>query len=92
MTSHLHTLALLAAHYRGERHDSTKTLKRAGQSSALDLRRVPLKNSESPRPCSEVVGVVEHMAKVLTLRADSLVVSQVLMFDKRETTCNVKFK
>ena len=41
--THLHTLALLAAHYRGERHDYRKTLKRAGQSSALDLRRVSSK-------------------------------------------------
>lgn len=92
MTSHPHTLALLAAHYRGGRHDYRKNAEEGR--TVISPRSPPSSMQKFPnrRPCSEDVGVVEHMAKALTLRADSLALSQVLALDKRGTTCNVKSK
>ena len=50
-------LPLLAARYRGERHDCKKTLKGGGRANSPDLCQIP-RESRGPRPCSEVVGVV----------------------------------
>ena len=88
-------IALLAAHYLGERRDCKKTLKGAGQPSALDLRR----ELRIPRSSTEVKGVVEYVFLILkqstqdlTLREYSLGILQAFDLNQRGTTRNVELK